>query len=72
MVYETLNIRSGTLAIKWLTSVDLPDPEGAEMIKTVVMPPAPRRYCKDRHSFCESLFEIEALLPDLVDLALGA
>jgi hypothetical protein len=34
------NMRPGTLAIKWETRVDFPEPEGAEMMKTVVIIPS--------------------------------
>jgi len=37
MVYETENIRPGTWLSRRATSVDFPEPEGAEMMKTVVM-----------------------------------
>jgi hypothetical protein len=41
-----LNMRFGTSARRCLTRVDLPDPEGAEMMKTVLIE-KPRRGDRD-------------------------
>ena len=52
MVYETENLRFETSASRRVTSVDFPDPDGAEMMKTVV----------------SALLQVQRLLANLVDL----
>src|SRR5579863_1605043 len=49
------------MRISSATSVDLPEPEGAEMMKTVVIP----------REFSALLFKIERLLADFFDRGLG-
>src|SRR5208337_478915 len=51
------NSKPGSLASSRWTSVDLPEPEGAEMMKTVVI--------RDSGSF-----QVQSLLPDLFDRGL--
>ena len=54
MVYEIENFKPGTFSSSLWTSVDLPEPDGAEMINTV---------------FSASL-QVQGLLADLVNFSL--
>lgn len=56
-MYETEKIRPGTELNNRPTSVDFPDPDGAEMIKTVVL--------------LIALLKVKSLFANFIDLGFG-